>query len=400
MGWPKRSRASTSATVLWILVALTGCASGPAPLSIAGIGILPTPASAWPSAQFDARHSSASEAVGPQSATVRWSRDLGGNLTPGPVIGVDGSIIAATNSGVIHALDPATGAERWSFDGDGSYGNDLSTSPSVLGDGTILWPGPKNTLVALTQDGALLWKEAFAGQVLSPAVAGLNRVYVADMSGALVALEVADGRHRRLWSLDLGGTTYASPSVGPDGTIFAAAQNDLVAVADLGERASIRWRFHSSSLIEVSSGVSADGIVVLGTNNDHQYGIRSDGSIAWKLKIDAWSYSSSAVRPDGLAYFSDNKGVVHTVDSATGEVVLRIAPAEPGREYVWTSVLADAQGNTYWASLSGNIYGYSSAGRQLFRLNVGQRIDGYPALGQDGTLYVGTTRGELYAIRD
>lgn len=41
----------------------------------------------------------------------------------------------------MHALDPATGADHWTFDGGGGYGSDLSTSAAVLADGSVLWPG-------------------------------------------------------------------------------------------------------------------------------------------------------------------------------------------------------------------------------------------------------------------
>ncbi len=54
--------------------------------------------------------------------------------------------------------------------------------------------------------------------------------------------------------------------------------------------------------------------------------------------------------------------------------------------------------DSYWATTNGNVCGYSSAGSQLFRLAVGASVDSYPAIGRDGTLYVGTTGGMLYAI--
>lgn len=365
---------------------------------LSGVGQLPAPASAWPSAQFDARHSSATTATGPQTARIRWSRDLGGSVTPGPVIGVDGSILAATNAGVLHALDPATGADRWVFDGGSAYGSDLSTSPAVLGDGTILWPGPRSTLFALDRSGRLIWTEKFAGDVLSPAIAGHNRVYVADLAGHLAALEITANGHRKVWSLDLGGVDYASPSVGPDGTIYTAIEKQLIAVRDTGESGAIRWRFETTKRIEVSSGVSESGIVVLGTNNDHEYGVRSDGSRAWQLLIHDYTYSSSTVRPDGTAYFADNSGRVRTVDSSTGRIIRTIAPVSPAKEHAWTSIVVDARANTYWGSMNGTVYGYDANGYRLFALSVDSGVSSYPALGADGTLYAGTVGGVLYAI--
>lgn len=365
---------------------------------LSGVGVLPPPASAWPEAGHDARFSSATSVTGPQTGRVQWSVSLGGDATPGPVIGVDGSILAATNAGVLFALDPATGARRWSFDAHGSYGIDLSTSPGVVSSGIILWPGPHDTLYALDQSGNVLWRRAFAGQVLSPAVAGHQRVYVADLTGQLVALDVSGRVPREIWHLNVGGPDYASPSVGPDGTIFTAAKNDLVAVRDLGSTGKVRWRLRTSKLVEVSNSVAPNGDVVLGTNHDREYGVTPTGRVDWALDIGDFTYSSSVTRPDGTAYFGDNTGRVRTVDTRTGRIAHTITPLGGGVEKVWTMVIADAAGDFYWATTQGHVYGYDRRGQPLFHLNVGSGVNSYPALGADGTLYLGTTAGRLIAI--
>lgn len=365
---------------------------------LSGVGVLPPPASAWPEAGHDARFSSGVSVTGPQRGRVRWSVSLGGDATPGPVIGADGSILAATNAGVLYALDPATGARRWSFDAHGYYGSDLSTSPAVLSSGAILWPGPNDTLYALDPAGAVVWRRAFAGQVLSPAVAGRHRVYVADMTGQLVALDVSGSTPREVWHLKVGGPDYASPSVGPDGTIFTAAKNDLVAVRDLGSSGAVRWRLRTTKLVEVSNSIAPNGDVVLGTNHDREYGVTATGRVDWALDIGDFTYSSSVTRPDGIAYFGDNTGRVRTVDTRTGQITHTITPLGGGAEKVWTMVIADAAGDFYWGTTQGHVYGYDRRGRSLFHLAVGAGVNSYPALGADGTLYLGTTAGRLIAI--
>ena len=80
------------------------------------------------------------------------------------------TIYVATNAGVLHALNPTTGADVWTFSGAGPYTGetDLSTSPLVLPQGSILWPGPADTLYELSPAGQLLWSHRFDGMVLSP----------------------------------------------------------------------------------------------------------------------------------------------------------------------------------------------------------------------------------------
>lgn len=338
--------------------------------ALAGVGTLPTPASAWPEAGFDARRSSATMAVGPQQGHLLWKRSLAGDATPGPVIGIDGSVLAATNNGVLHGLDPRTGSERWTFNSGRGYGSDLSTSPAVLADGTILWPGPGNTLFALDRFGKRQWSEAFSAQVLSPAVAGNNRVYVATMDGHLNALEITARSHRIVWTVDVHGTDYGSPTVGPEGNIYTVSDNCLVAVRDRGSSGTLLWQFQARKMVEVSNGVAPDGTVVLGTNHDREYGIGPDGKVRWSHNIGDYTYSSSIVRPDGTACFGDNSDLLHVVSATTGRTKPTIDPLGSGKEKIWTSAVVDAQGNIYWASTTGNVYGYTKAGKQLFALHT------------------------------
>ena len=124
----------------------------------------------WPSALHDARHGGAAEGIGPAAGTIRWRRRLEGPVTPGPVVGPDGTIYVASNAGVLHALDPATGKDRWVYDsGQSNLGDDLSVSPLVLPGGAILWPTPGRQLLELSATGEKLWS---ADDVRAPDFAG------------------------------------------------------------------------------------------------------------------------------------------------------------------------------------------------------------------------------------
>ena len=403
---PRRLRTASAAIVLSLIAALlAGCAGSPGRTThhhlaagLAGTGTLPAAASAWPEAGYDARHSSATPAIGPQAGTVKWKRTLPGDATPGPVIGADGSVLAATNSGVLYALNPTNGRDRWTFSGGGAYGSDLSTSPAVLAGGTILWPGPNDTLFALSQSGKLLWKITQSSQILSPAVAGAQRVYLATLGGDVTALEVTPTTHRLVWTLKLGGSDYSSPTIGPDGEIYTSSNKDLVAVRDLGASGKTSWRFHAKQTIEVSNPVTGSGTVVLGTNGDREYGISSTGSIRWSFDVGDFTYSSAVARPDGRAWFGDNSGRLWTVDTTNGTARSPIAPIGKGNEKIWTSPVVDSHDDAYWATTVGNIYGYDRSGHRLFAVSTHSVIDSYPALGADGVLYVASTSGDLYAI--
>jgi outer membrane protein assembly factor BamB len=360
--------------------------------------------SAWPQAGHDARRSGSSPAKGPQTGRLRWTRRLEGNVTPGPVVGVDGSIIAASNAGVLHALDPATGQDRWTYDGGGSYGLDLSTSPAVLPDGTILWPGPGSSLVALSPTGTVLWKQRFKAQPSSPAVAADGvHVVIGDSGGAVTALEVHGAQHTVQWSTRIGQTSYGSVALDPkDPTVaYQSVDDQLVALHD----GTVAWRFSAKDIIEVSAAVAPDGTVVVGSNDAYEYGVHPDGTQAWRYRREAQSYSSPIVGEDGIAWFGDHAAYVTAVDATTGNRLgrsrgeSRQSPHGPSVG-VWTSPLVDSAHDVYWGTRLGHVYGRAADGRSLFDIETKATVDSYPALTADGLLVVGVTDGRLLGIAD
>ena len=260
----------------------------------------------WPSFGHDASHSGASTIVGPQRGRIKWRRRLEGPVVPGPVVGRGGIVYAASNGGVLHALDLRSGRDRWTFDGGGAYGSDLSTVPAILPDGTILWPGPRSTLYALDPDG-LLWRErlALAGQPLSPAVAPDGAIVVGDASGTVIELRLdARGRPRRAWSVDAGDTGYAGPAVRGD-TVYTTVDDVLVAI----RAGHVAWRVRAGAICEVSPAVTPAGTIVFGANDGMQYGVAPSGKRRWRHRTGALIYSSPAATRDGLVYFGGHHGI-------------------------------------------------------------------------------------------
>ena len=365
----------------------------PTPAPNAGTSV--ESASAWPAFLHDARHTGQSPATGPQSGAVRWTRKLERGVSTAPVLAADGTIYVASRDGVLHALDPATGDDRWVFDGDGAYGSDLSTSALVLPDGTIMWPGPHSQLYALDPAGMLLWTHPFDSDVLSPALTPGGSVVIVEMSGRLHVLDFDRSGARERWSSDLGasGASFGSPAVGDDGTIYATAGNRIVALRDQGDSGEILRHFEIASGTEVSPAVSSDGIAVFGTNDEYEYGVDADG-LLWRFPRNSLSFSSPAVTEAGLAYFGDHNGFMNVVDVESGCLVTRYQ----GGGEIWTSPAIDARGDVYFGTKRGHILGFAFDGRKLFDIDTGRTVDSYPAIAADGTLLIGSENGLLYAV--
>lgn len=315
----------------------------------------------------------------------------------------DGTIYAASNGGVLHALDPATGQDRWTLAGGGGYGSDLSTSPAVLRDGTILWPGPASTLLAVSPAGRVLWRLRLDQQVTSPSVTPRGDVVVGDLGGQLVALRPTSRGPAVQWRVDLGTSTYGSPVWSPDGsTVYQSLTTGVVAVR-AGE---VVWRSTpASEIIEVSPAVAPDGTVVVGTNDPYEYGLDpADGSVRWRHPRGYWTYSSPGVTRDGIAYFGDHHNRITGVDARTGRLRFSFLGSQkdvnPGGVGIWTSVLVDARHSVYVGTRQGLVYAVDRTGRPLWQIETGATVDSYPALTDDGALVVGVSDGRLLAIAD
>jgi outer membrane protein assembly factor BamB len=331
--------------------------------------------------------------VGPQTGKIRWQRRLEGPVVPGPTVGAHGIAYAASNGGVLHAIEVKTGKDVWSFDGGGPYGfADLSTSPALLPGGEVLWPGPGNILFALSSAGKLLWRARLPAPQLSPVVTKDGTVVVADMAGDVEELVPRPHASPTVaWKVALGDTSFGSPALGADGTVYTTTEKALVAIRE----GKVQWSFPASSPSEVSPAVAPDGTIVFGTN-DSEYGVSPQGDEVWRHPNGTRTYSSPVVTADGRVYYGDNRGFVTTLEAGDGKQLSQVGVEQPPG--VWTAPSVDARDDVYYGTASGEVFGYDSAGEQLFELKVGAKVDSYPALAGDGTLLIGSENGTLYAL--
>jgi hypothetical protein len=296
---------------------------------------------------------------------------------------------------VLHALNPSTGVDLWTFNGGGPFTGetDLSVSPLVLPSGSLLWPGPDDTLYELSSAGQSLWSHRFSAMVLSPVLAGTT-VYAELMSGTLWQLQIGTGLPALGWSLSIGHSSFGSPAVGHDGEVITTADKSVVAVIDHGASGAIAWRHQTSASIEVSPSIGPNGDVYVTANDGSVYRLSPHGALEWRRHIGQESYSSSSVSAQGLLYFGDNGGDLNVVRAATG-VAVRV---DHGRKGIWSAQVVDAKGDVYFGTQASEIYGFSASGRRLFSVKASGPIDSYPALSGTGTLVIGDEAGTLYAI--
>jgi large repetitive protein len=225
------------------------------------------------------------EAVSASGGSL-WTHDLGPDDPSSPVLAPDGTIYVS-GAGVLHALLPADGSEKWRAayptNGYASF-----TSPAVGPDGTIyVGLNSLHNLVAITPAGAVSWH-----------------------------FDIKEADPRFL----IGADIFADPVVGPDGTVYIASGIEeppaFTAVFAVRADGTLRWTHDFSTSGDVAAGgaIARDGSIVFVNDRGTVASFRPDGQFAWSYETKDVA-TSLALGGDGTAYVG---GGIHNALYAIG----------------------------------------------------------------------------------
>ena len=346
------------------------------------------------------------------------------------------------------------GTVKWRFSSDGP----LFSSPAVA-DGLVYFGTSDRRIVALGEEtGALHWTYSATGPVnSSPAVAG-DFVFVGLRDGTVLALKKATGK--LVWSFDAGFGIYSSPVV-LGGVLYIGSGDGNVYAFDAatGEK---RWRARTNGWVVSSSAVS-DGIVAVGSLDGKLYLIdASTGALRFKYGTHN-GIDTSVIVVEDRAYTVSGNGRLHAIELNKRNIPFEKAlwrtwfqfwiwgmvpdpPRPPGIEWIHrardrttTDMATDGEqlfvayhsgflrahdlnnfGRPAWefqagaplkvapivvgdaviqAASDGTVYGvHRVTGQKLWATAVNAEASASPVLA-NGTLYVPTENGTLYAIR-
>ena len=248
--------------------------------------------------------------------TVLWSVDLGpGRQTSSPLIGPDGMIYAMGGQGRLSAIRP-DGQVQWTA----QTGPTLKSSPALGRDGAVYVPSMNGKLYAVAppidpaqQTGTIRWTFRFAE------FPGKSRAVTSHSPPA-----GADG---------IG--SGASPTIGPDGTIYVGANNsNFYAIAPDGH---LEWFFEAQREIAgiwTTAALSADNSTLyFGANKGGIYALnRIDGSLRWQFPIVGSVYSSPALDATDTLYTASTVGHVFALEGASGRLIFDYDARAP----IWT----------------------------------------------------------------
>jgi len=352
------------------------------------------------------------------SGRERWRTRTRGPVPSSPAV-ADGRVYAMSYDGRLWALDAATGEVLWKFatagekrfEARGLHGMqpkfqtfadpyDVYLSSPLVVDGTVYFgSGDANVYALDAASGALRWKFA-TGDVVhaSPAFAG-GTIYIGSWDGRFYAIDAASGAER--WHFQAGVDPLIHNQQGfqgsaavVDGVVYAPCRDANVYALDArsGEE---KWRFSTGFSWVIGSPALSRGRVVFATSDTSLVHVvdAANGKEILQQQAKAYMFASPVVAGDVLLSGVLN-GSLQARDFDSGELLweFRTEAARANRGWVLT---ADGRFNSPWIYPSG---WREATAVGLERQNSVGSIYSTPLV-VDGTVYVGSADGRLYALQ-
>ena len=177
-----------------------------------------------------------------------------------------------------------------------------------------------------------------------------------------------------------------SPAVGADGTCYVGCRDrKLYAV---GADGALRWTLPTGGPLDAAPCVHRAGAVVFGGYDGHLRAANPDGTLRWEVDLGAPVVTTPCVDADDQLWVGADDGALHAFD-LEGRRLARVTVGD-----LVTASPVCTSGHVY--TCDGRLYGTDGS-----RIAVASEpVVGAPAVGADGTLYVGSWDGYVYAVRD
>ena len=351
-------------------------------------------------------NSAQSNYTGPQTNTVKWIySNLYGSLDKGIAVGSDGTIYMGTidasiKDGYLYAFY-SNGTLKWKYYLTGG----IMSSPTIGENGTIYVGSYYGVVYAFNPDGTVKWTldlykdyNATTGRTIysSPAIGADGTIYIATCNGGSLYAISPDGTPK--WKCIISNVdAYNSPVIGSDGTIYLGADNQKFYA--LNPDGTIKWTYQLNTKSSSSAAIGSDGTIYVGDTDGNLYALNPNGTLKWTYKV-LYEVRGIEIASDGTIYFG------------TSNAYSALYALNPNGTLKWNytaghifGVSIGADGTIYFGTdLNSCIYALNSNGTTKWTYNLGYGVASgvlsTPIITSNGTLYILTCPGVLYAFED
>lgn len=196
------------------------------------------------------------------------------------------------------------------------------------------------------------------------------------------------------WTYQTPASIAGSAALGADGSAYLGLTGRIIAVSSVGtDKWASPFLFTPGS---TPSPVIIDqgGTLYFGTDDRKVYAVNPDGTGRWSYATGGVIRYSCAVSPDGsTVYATSGDGSIYAINSSNGTLKWKTAAIFG----VYNSAVA-ADGTVYVGSTNGKLYAFAPNGTQKWTFQSQSKVTTAPAIAPDGTVYFGSQDTNLYAL--
>lgn len=280
----------------------------------------------------------------------------------------------------------------WTIAVDG----ELYAPPSMAPDGTIYVGGTDDVLYALRPNGSVVFtrrieRSTFFIPFSTPTVGPDGTIYIGCRDWTLRSFH-PNGDAAMVYHVDEAVRT--GPLLAEDGTLYFGTGNAFYAYDHYD---NLLWTRKFERLIYPLPVLTGDGRLLFTDGRHKLYCLNTmDGTTRWEFKVEGFISDYPMALPDGrvvITCHSAGENLLYILN-ANGEIgkVFSLSEWQP-----YTPVLGP-DGTLYVASFSGYVYAINNEGKSQWKFRVPLSFPPAMTVDPAGTLLIGGLDGYLYAI--
>ena len=190
------------------------------------------------------------------------------------------------------------------------------------------------------------------------------------------------------------GMTISSPAIDKNGTLYVGSMGEHCMFA-INPDGTEKWKVTTGST-QSSPAIGDDGTIYIGTDEGILYAININGTIKWGISIgDGWAYSSPAIDDNGTIYCASVNSQKLAAVFPNGTIKWFFN----AQNLIYCSPSIGKDGTVYIGSNDGYLYAIHPNGTLKWKYyGGGPKGIGSASIAKDGTIYTGGTSGYLYAL--
>jgi outer membrane protein assembly factor BamB len=287
------------------------------------------------------------------------------------------------------ALAREDGRTRWSVE----LGDRVYSTPLVHEDGTLYVGSDAKKLVALTPEGKVLWRLEVDGEVDS------GPVFAKDGSVVFAAGPFVHSVRRGgdlAWRFKAKGKVFSSPAVNDEGLVIVGSQDDHVHA--IGPGGALVWSTDLGADVDGAPVIGDDGSIFVGTDRGEVVRLDGHGAVVWRTPVGGHVRGVLSLARNGDV-LAGTYGPVPRVVRLAPEGTIRGAFAVKGTgapEFgIHGGPLEDAEGTVYFGAQDDAVYAIGADGSARWRFQTGADVDAPLTMLSDGALVVASEDGTI-----